>query len=38
LGLVESFHRSWKDMVSMYVAENQKPWGDWVPCAQYAYN
>ncbi|GMF29522.1 unnamed protein product [Phytophthora fragariaefolia] len=38
LGLVERFHRSWQDMVSMYVAENQEDWDDWVPCAQYAYN
>jgi len=38
LGLVERFHRTWKDMVSMYVAEEQKDWDNWMPCALYAYN
>ncbi|KAE8957063.1 hypothetical protein PR001_g31505, partial [Phytophthora rubi] len=38
LGLVERFHRTWKDMVSMYVSENQTDWDDWLPCAAYAYN
>jgi hypothetical protein len=34
LGLVGRFHRSWKDVVSMNVAEIQEDWDDWVPCAQ----
>ncbi|KAE9290337.1 hypothetical protein PF008_g25635 [Phytophthora fragariae] len=38
LGLVERFHRSWKDMVSIYVAETQNDWDRWLPCAVYAYN
>ncbi|KAE9314155.1 hypothetical protein PR003_g19323 [Phytophthora rubi] len=38
LGLVERFHRSWKDMVSIYVAEAQNDWDCWLPCAVYAYN
>ncbi|KAE9262647.1 hypothetical protein PR003_g33464, partial [Phytophthora rubi] len=38
LGLVERFHRTWKDMVSMYVSENQADWDGWLPCAVYAYN
>ncbi|KAE9219288.1 hypothetical protein PF005_g7929 [Phytophthora fragariae] len=38
LGLVERFHRSWKDMVSIYVAGAQNDWDRWLPCAVYAYN
>ncbi|GMF58796.1 unnamed protein product [Phytophthora fragariaefolia] len=38
LGLLERFHRSWKDIVSRYVAENQEDWEDWVLSAQYVYN
>ncbi|KAG6613185.1 Enzymatic Polyprotein [Phytophthora cinnamomi] len=38
LGLVERFHKVWKDMVSMYVSESQDDWDQWLPCALYAYN
>ncbi|EGZ12921.1 cyclic AMP-dependent protein kinase-like protein regulatory subunit [Phytophthora sojae] len=38
LGLVERFHRSWKDMVAMYVAEAQDDWDQWLHCSAYAYN
>jgi hypothetical protein len=38
IGLVERFHRTWKDMVSMYVAEEQRDWDNWLPCALYTYN
>ncbi|KAE9313118.1 hypothetical protein PF008_g19822 [Phytophthora fragariae] len=38
LGLVERFHRSWKDMVAMYVTEAQDDWDQWLYCAAYAYN
>ncbi|KAE8877511.1 hypothetical protein PF002_g27329 [Phytophthora fragariae] len=38
LGLVERFNRSWKDMVSIYVAVAQNDWDRWLPCAVYAYN
>jgi len=38
LGPVERFHRTWKDMVSMYVSEEQKDWDSWLPYALYAYN
>ncbi|KAE8976142.1 hypothetical protein PF005_g17715 [Phytophthora fragariae] len=38
LGLVERFHRSWKDMVAIYVVEAQNDWDRWLPCAVYAYN
>jgi hypothetical protein len=38
IGLVERVHRTWKDMVSMYVAEEQRDWDNWLPCALYAYN
>lgn len=30
LGLVERFHRSWNDMVVMYVAEAQNDWDQWL--------
>ncbi|KAE9281963.1 hypothetical protein PF008_g27757 [Phytophthora fragariae] len=38
LGLVERFHRTWKDIVSLYVDENQDDWDDFLPCALYAHN
>ncbi|KAJ8535149.1 hypothetical protein ON010_g13591 [Phytophthora cinnamomi] len=38
LGLVERFHRTWKDIVSLYVDEQQTDWDDFLPCALYAYN
>ncbi|KAG6585099.1 Enzymatic Polyprotein [Phytophthora cinnamomi] len=38
LGLVERFHRSWKDLVALYVAEAQNDWDQWLLCAAYAYN
>ncbi|KAG6612575.1 RNA-dependent DNA polymerase [Phytophthora cinnamomi] len=38
LGLVERFHRSWKDVVALYVAEAQNDWDQWLLCAAYAYN
>lgn len=38
LGLVERFHRTWKDMVSLYVDAEQDDWDDFLPCALYAYN
>lgn len=38
LGLVERFHRMWKDMVSLYVVVAQDDWDRWLSCASYAYN
>jgi hypothetical protein len=38
LRLVERFHMTWKDMISLYVDEGQDDWDDFVPCALYAYN
>ncbi|KAE8965458.1 hypothetical protein PR001_g28726, partial [Phytophthora rubi] len=39
IGLVERFHRTWKDCVATFMAdEKQNDWGDWVQCAVYAYN
>jgi hypothetical protein len=38
LGLVERFHRTWKDMISLYVDEAQNDWDDFLPSALYAYN
>eukprot|EP00644_Phytophthora_capsici_P016671 jgi/Phyca11/122305/e_gw1.47.161.1 len=38
LGLVERFHRTWKDMISLYVDEQQDDWDDFLPSALYAYN
>eukprot|EP00644_Phytophthora_capsici_P001694 jgi/Phyca11/107793/e_gw1.14.352.1 len=38
LGLVERFHRTWKDMVAILVSEAQDDWDAWLPCAAYAYN
>lgn len=38
LGLVERFHKVWKDMVAMFVNEEQRDWDRWLTCALYAYN
>eukprot|EP00644_Phytophthora_capsici_P019538 jgi/Phyca11/133632/e_gw1.599.1.1 len=38
LGLVERFHRTWKDMISLYVNELQDDWDEFLPAALYAYN
>jgi hypothetical protein len=39
VGLVERFHRTWKDCVAMYMAEErQHDWELWVKFAVYAYN
>ncbi|GMG16832.1 unnamed protein product [Phytophthora fragariaefolia] len=38
LGLVERFHRTWKNIVRLYVDEEQTDWDDFVPSALYAYN
>ncbi|GMF16138.1 unnamed protein product [Phytophthora fragariaefolia] len=38
LGLVERFHRTWKDMVSLYVDDTQADWDEFLPCVLYAYN
>ncbi|KAE8980862.1 hypothetical protein PR002_g23987 [Phytophthora rubi] len=39
IGLVERFHRSWKDCVATYMTEeNQTDWELWVKYAVYAYN
>jgi hypothetical protein len=39
IGLVERFHRTWKDCVSIYMAEEgQHDWELWVKFAVYAYN
>jgi hypothetical protein len=38
IGLVERFHRTWKDCVSLYVREDQRDWDQWVKFAVYAYN
>jgi len=38
LGLVERFHRTWKDCISLHVREEQDDWDDWIECAVYAYN
>ncbi|GMF48742.1 unnamed protein product [Phytophthora fragariaefolia] len=38
LGLLERFHRTRKDLVNMYVAEEQIDWDNWLPRALYAYN
>ncbi|KAG2786994.1 hypothetical protein PC116_g12250 [Phytophthora cactorum] len=38
-GRVERFHRTWKDCVSTFMAdERQNGWCDWVQCAVFAYN
>ncbi|GMF48287.1 unnamed protein product [Phytophthora fragariaefolia] len=39
IGLVESFHRTWKDCVATYMHEEaQRDWDVWVDFAVYAYN
>ncbi|KAE8984254.1 hypothetical protein PF011_g20849 [Phytophthora fragariae] len=39
IGLVERFHRSWKDCVATYMTEeNQTDWELWMKYAVYAYN
>ncbi|GMF18400.1 unnamed protein product [Phytophthora fragariaefolia] len=38
LGLVERFHRTWKNMVSLYINEEQDDWEEFLPCALYGYN
>ncbi|KAE8952803.1 hypothetical protein PR003_g34235, partial [Phytophthora rubi] len=39
VGLVERFHRSWKDCVATYMSdERQNDWNLWVKFAVYAYN
>ncbi|KAG3247614.1 hypothetical protein PI124_g7673 [Phytophthora idaei] len=39
IGLVERFHRSWKDCVSTFISSNaQNDWDLWVKFAVYAYN
>ncbi|KAG3178161.1 hypothetical protein PC128_g16522 [Phytophthora cactorum] len=39
VGLVERFHRSWKDCVATYIAhEQQNDWNLWIKFAVYAYN
>ncbi|KAE9289870.1 hypothetical protein PR003_g25435 [Phytophthora rubi] len=38
LGLVKRFHRTWIDIVSLYVDEGQDDWDDVLPSALYAYN
>lgn len=38
LGLVGRSHRTWKDMISIYVEEKQDDWDWWLPCEAYVYN
>ncbi|KAJ0392617.1 hypothetical protein ATCC90586_010571 [Pythium insidiosum] len=38
VGTVERFNRTWKDMVSMYVEEDQRDWDEWLSLMAYAYN
>ncbi|KAE8910369.1 hypothetical protein PF002_g27313 [Phytophthora fragariae] len=39
IGLVERFHRTWKDCVATYMYENeQRDWDVWLDFAVYAYN
>ncbi|KAJ0391755.1 hypothetical protein P43SY_010951 [Pythium insidiosum] len=38
VGTVERFNRTWKDMVSMYVEEDQRDWDEWLSLTAYAYN
>lgn len=39
IGLVERFHRTWKDCVATYMQdESQRDWDVWVDFAVYAYN
>ncbi|KAE9287483.1 hypothetical protein PF008_g26393 [Phytophthora fragariae] len=36
LGLVERFHRTWKDMVAMFVSEAQSDWDRWLLRVQWS--
>lgn len=39
IGLVERYHRSWKDTVAMFMTEEtQNDWNLWVKFAVYSYN
>jgi hypothetical protein len=39
IGLVERFHRTWKDCVATYMSmDSQRDWDVWVDFALYAYN
>ncbi|KAE9217071.1 hypothetical protein PF004_g14261 [Phytophthora fragariae] len=39
IGLVERFHRSWKECVATFMASDQQNnWNLWVKFAVYAYN
>eukprot|EP00644_Phytophthora_capsici_P013450 jgi/Phyca11/70604/gw1.29.425.1 len=39
IGLVERFHRTWKDCISTFMQdETQRDWNLWVRFATYAYN
>lgn len=39
IGLVERFHRTWKDCVSLFIVQDdQVDWEQWVNMAVYAYN
>lgn len=38
IGLVERFHRTRKDILSLYVEEGSRDWDAWVRFAVYAYN
>ncbi|KAE9016787.1 hypothetical protein PR002_g13573 [Phytophthora rubi] len=39
IGLVERFHRTWKDCIATYMSdERQRDWDVWVDFAIYAYN
>lgn len=39
IGLVERFHRTWKDVVATYMNdETQRDWDTWIDFALYAYN
>ena len=37
-GLVERFNWTMKEMLSMFIAENQKNWDKYLPYIVYAYN
>ncbi|KAG3090396.1 hypothetical protein PI125_g17712 [Phytophthora idaei] len=38
IGLVERFHRTWKDVVATYMSdEKQRDWDVWVDFAVYAF-
>lgn len=39
IGLVERFHRTWKDCIATYMhSEDQNDWDTWLDFAVYAYN